>query len=163
MGRTDSGSITIAAPAALVYAALVDPEALVGWLPPDGMTGRFEHVDIRPGGSYRMILTYRDTSHAPGKSAPDDDVADVRFIEIIPGRRIVQEVDFCSDDPAFAGTMTMTWELAATEGGTRVQVRAQHVPEGISAADHAAGIASSLANLARHVESATRSDPAPST
>lgn len=153
MVRTDTGAITVAAPANRVYAALVDPVALVAWLPPDGMVGRFEHVDIRPGGSYRMVLTYRDTSHALGKSAPDADVVDVRFVDIVPGHRIVQAVDFASEDPAFAGTMTMTWELTATDAGTRVELRAENVPSGISAADHAAGIASSLAHLARHVES----------
>jgi uncharacterized protein YndB with AHSA1/START domain len=43
-----------------VFAALTDPKAVVVWLPPDGMTGRFEHFDARPGGSYRLGLTYAD-------------------------------------------------------------------------------------------------------
>lgn len=64
----------------------------------------------------------------------------------------MQEVDFVSDDPAFAGTMTMTWTLADDPGGTRVEIRADDVPSGISAEDHTAGMASSLANLAEHVE-----------
>ena len=50
MSRTDRGSRTIEAPTATVYAALVQPRALLAWLPPDGMTGRFEHFDARPGG-----------------------------------------------------------------------------------------------------------------
>jgi hypothetical protein len=48
--------------------------------------------------------------------------------------------------------MTVTWEVTATEAGTRVDIRADDVPAGISADDHAAGLASSLANLAAHVE-----------
>ena len=36
--------------------------------------------------------------------------------------------------------------------GTRVVITADDVPNGISAEDHATGLASSLANLARHVE-----------
>lgn len=54
MGRTDAASRVNADPPELVYAALVDPEALTARLPPDGMTGRFEHFDARPGGSYRL-------------------------------------------------------------------------------------------------------------
>jgi hypothetical protein len=70
----------------------------------------------------------------------------------VPGARVVQAVDFVSDDPAFAGTMTMTWQLSAVAEGTRVEVRAEDVPTGISAEDHAAGMASSLANLAEYLE-----------
>lgn len=142
----------VAATPEQVYAALVDPEALVAWLPPDGMQGAFESFDARPGGSYRMVLTYEDPSTAPGKTRDDADVVDVRFVGLVPDRRVVQAVDFVADDPAFAGTMTMTWEVTATEGGTRVDIVATGVPDGISAEDHAAGLASSLANLAAHVE-----------
>jgi hypothetical protein len=38
------------------------------------------------------------------------------------------------------------------DGGTRVDFIAEDVPEGISAEDHAAGLESSLANLAAYVE-----------
>jgi len=40
----------------------------------------------------------------------------------ISNDRVVQAVDFVSDDPAFAGTMTMTWAVRAVDGGTRVQI-----------------------------------------
>ena len=46
----------------------------------------------------------------------------------------------------------MTWELAAVDAGTRVDIRADDVPDGIPAEDHAAGLASSLANPAAHLE-----------
>jgi uncharacterized protein YndB with AHSA1/START domain len=150
--RTDTASRVIAAAPDRVYAALVDPEALVTWLPPDGMTGRLERFDARPGGSYRLVLTYADASAAPGKSSADSDIVDARFVALVPGVRVVQAVDFVSDDPANAGTMTMTWELAALDAGTRVDIRADDVPAGISAEDHAAGLASSLANLATYLE-----------
>jgi uncharacterized protein YndB with AHSA1/START domain len=142
----------IAAPPDRVYAALVDPDALTAWLPPDGMSGRFERFDARRGGSYRLVLTYADASAAPGKATADSDIVEARFVDLVPGARVVQAVDFVSDDPAFAGTMTMTWEVTAADGGTRVEIRADDVPAGISAEDHAAGLASSLANLAGHLE-----------
>ena len=152
MGRTDTASRVIAAPPDRVYAALVDPDALAAWLPPAGMSGRFERFDARPGGSYRLVLTYDDASTAPGKATADSDTTEARFVAIVPGVRVVQAVDFVSDDPAYAGTMTMTWEVTGTKEGTRVDMRADDVPAGISAEDHAAGMASSLANLAAHVE-----------
>jgi hypothetical protein len=64
----------------------------------------------------------------------------------------VQEVDFESDDPAYAGTMTMTWTLTPAADGTLVEIRADDVPAGISQADHAAGMASSLDHLAGYLE-----------
>lgn len=142
----------IIAPPEHVYAALVDPDALTAWLPPDGMSGRFDRFDARPGGSYRLILTYADASSSPGKATPDSDVVEARFVDIIPGVRVVQAVEFVSDDPSYAGTMTMTWEVTAVDTGTRVEIRAEDVPDGISAEDHAAGLAASLANLAAYFE-----------
>ena len=53
---------------------------------------------------------------------------------------------------ACAGAMTMTWEVTAADAGTRVDIVAEDVPDGISAEDHAAGLACSLANLAAYVE-----------
>ena len=142
----------IAAPPERVYAAFVEPEALVAWLPPDGLTGRFERFEARPGGSYRLVLTYADASTAPGKATAESDIVEARFVDVVPDVRVVQEVEFVSDDPAFAGTMTMTWEVTAADGGTRVDITADCVPDGISVDAHAVGLASSLANLAALVE-----------
>jgi uncharacterized protein YndB with AHSA1/START domain len=136
-----------------VYAALVAPDALTVWLPPKGMSGRFDRFDARPGGSYRLVLTYAEPPGAGGKSSVDSDVVEARYLDIAPNVRVVQAVDFVSDDPAFAGTMTMTWAVEAVDGGTRVEIIADDVPDGISAEDHAAGLASSLENLAAFVES----------
>jgi hypothetical protein len=72
--------------------------------------------------------------------------------------RVVQAVDFVADDPSFACTMTMTWSVTPVELGTRVDITAVQVPEGISAEEHAAGLASSLANLAAYVGNGTRGD-----
>jgi uncharacterized protein YndB with AHSA1/START domain len=151
MGRTDRASRVIDAAADLVYDALSDPAALAVWLPPPGMVGRFDSFDLRPGGGYRLVLTFTEAGRGTGKATPDSDVVDARFLEVVEGERIVQEVDFVSDDPAYAGTMTMTWQLTAVPGGTLVDVRADDVPTGISADDHAAGLSSSLENLDRYV------------
>ena len=149
-GRVDSGSQIIRAPRGSVYRAMVDPRSLEQWLPPEGMTGQMEHFDARRGGGYRMVLTYREAGH--GKSSEDTDVVEAEFTELAPDERVVQRVVFESEDPAFAGTMTMTWQLEDSGGATLVTIRAADVPPGISQQDHEAGLASSLANLAAHVE-----------
>ena len=69
-----------------------------------------------------------------------------------PGGSYRLAVDFVSSDPAFAGTMTMTWAVTAVDGGSRVDITADDVPDGISADDHEVGFRSSLANLATYVE-----------
>ena len=153
MTRRDAASRLIGARLERVFAALVDRDALAAWLPPDGMTAKFERFDPRPGGSYRLVLTYLDASRAQGKATTDSDIVEARYVDIVPDVRVVQAVDFVSDDSAFAGTMTMTWEVTAVDDGrTRVDITADDVPDGISAADHAAGLASSLANLADYLE-----------
>lgn len=152
MPRTDAASRVIASTPERVYAAFVDPEALAAWLPPDGMNARIERFDLRPGGSYRMVLTYADALASKGKASADSDIVEARFIDIVPGVRVVQAVDFVSEDPAYAGTMTMTWQVTSADGGARVDVTAEDVPDGITAEDHAAGLASSLRNLADFLE-----------
>ena len=116
------------------------------------MTGRFERFDPTPGGSYRLVLTYACPSESPGKSSPDSDIVEVRYLEIVPNDRVVQAVDFVADAPDFAGTMTMTWRVTEDARGTLVEITAANVPDGISAEDHATGLTSSLDNLARFVE-----------
>lgn len=152
MPRTDAVSRVLVAPLNRVYAALIQEAALLEWLPPDDMTGRFERFDLRPGGGYRLVLTYPEGSGEAGKAGDGTDVVEARFLEVVGGERVVQAVDFESDDPAFAGTMVMTWAVSPFEGGTRVDFVAADVPDGISAEDHAQGLTSSLANLARYVE-----------
>jgi uncharacterized protein YndB with AHSA1/START domain len=127
----------------------------MAWLPPEGMTGRVLQLEPREGGRYRIELTLEGEGHGvSGKTTERTDVTHGRFLELVPGRRIVQSVEFDSADPAFAGTMVMTWSLEPTGEGTIVTVSAVDVPPGISARDHEAGLASSLENLALFTERA---------
>lgn len=98
MTRTDTASRVITDDPDSVYAALVDRDALAAWLPPQGMTARFERFDARPGGSYRLVLTYMDTGSNSGKAIGDSDVVEARSVELVPGSRVVQAIDFASDD-----------------------------------------------------------------
>jgi uncharacterized protein YndB with AHSA1/START domain len=133
----------------VIYNAFVTPENLAAWLPPEGARGEIEHFDPRQGGRFKIILTFSAT---PGKSSRHSDVVEGRFLQLLPGKRIVQAVEFVSDRLEFAGTMTMNWSLSTTPDGTLVTVVAEDVPIGISRADHELGMASTLENLARFVE-----------
>jgi hypothetical protein len=103
------------------------------------------------GEPMRFTEIYENAA-SPGKATADSDSVESRFIDLVPGVRVVQAVGFVSDDAAYAGTMTMRWELAGVDGGTRVDIIADDVPDGIDADDHAAGLASSLTNLAEYLD-----------
>ena len=153
-GRSDRAERLIAAPAPAIWRALTDPGALAGWRPPQGMTGAFTAFKGRAGGRYRMVLTYEgEMPEGGGKSSARTDVVEGRFEELRPGERIVEVVRFDAPDPAFAGEMTITTTLSPDAGGTRVTILCENVPPGISASDHAVGLASTLRNLAAFVES----------
>lgn len=151
--RVDSASRVIHASPAAIYRAHMDPQALISWLPPEGMKGRVERFEPRVGGTYRMVLTYDEPStSAQGKTTDNSDCVEGRFVELIPDRLIAQLVTFDSDDAAFAGEMKITWTFMPVAEGTRVDVRCENVPSGIRPEDHAAGLSSSLENLARFCE-----------
>jgi uncharacterized protein YndB with AHSA1/START domain len=151
MSHTDVGRAVVAAHPSAVFAALVDAEARAVWLPPTGMSGRFEWFDARPGGGYRMLLAYDDPA-VRGKSEDNLDVVEVRFAVVEEPRRLVEQADFDTDDEALSGTMTMTWSLEALETGTLVTITATDVPDGISSDDHVRAFGSTLANLDRYLQ-----------
>ncbi|GEK81555.1 pyroglutamyl-peptidase I family protein [Agrococcus baldri] len=148
-GRVDRASTVIAAAPGAVYEALLDPVALAAWLPPDDASGTIEAMDAREGGGF--TLTLRFTAAVDAKTTDDTDVSRVTFVELVPGRLVVQRVAFASDEERFGGAMRMTWRLEPVQAGTRVTVAAADVPAGISQADHELGLGQSLANLARHL------------
>lgn len=153
MARSDSGSRVIKAAPEAIYRACLEAAAVACWRPPAGMTARIERFDPREGGGYRMAFEYGAPDHRlPGKSSAHADIVEGRFLELVPNERIVEQVEFQSDDPAFAGSMTVITTLAPVPGGTEVTIRCEKVPRGIRAEDHEAGLASSLRNLAAFLE-----------
>jgi uncharacterized protein YndB with AHSA1/START domain len=41
----------------LVYRTFLDADAMAKWRPPDGFTGKVQHVDTKVGGTYMMSFT----------------------------------------------------------------------------------------------------------
>jgi uncharacterized protein YndB with AHSA1/START domain len=151
--RIDSGSKLIKASPEKIYQAYMTADAIAKWRPPQGMTCHIYEFEPRQGGAFRMSFTYRETQHdVQGKTSAHEDVFHGRFLELVPGKRIVELVEFESADPAFAGEMKITTTLTPAEGGTEVNIRCEHVPEGIKPEDHQKGIMSTLNNLAGFTE-----------
>ncbi|RAL22094.1 SRPBCC family protein [Thermoflavimicrobium daqui] len=150
--RTDSASRVIMASPQTIYQAFLTPEALASWLPPKGMSCHIDMFDPREGETYRVTLTY-EMDHSPsGKTSENTDVALVKFLELDPGKRIVQSVKFDSKDPAFSGEMIQKWLLEDVSEGTKVTIVCENVPEGIRKEDHDTGLRSTLENLAIFTE-----------
>ncbi len=141
----------IGAPPARVYRALLDPAAVQQWMVPDGMTSRVHAFEAREGGTFRISLTY-DEPTATGKSSAHTDAFHGRFVRLVPDTKVVQAVEFETDDPALQGEMTVTYTLAAADGGTDLVGVHEHLPPGVPAADNELGWSMSIAKLARLVE-----------
>ncbi|WP_072385612.1 SRPBCC family protein [Hyphomicrobium sp. CS1BSMeth3] len=159
-GRTDRAARIVKASPQTIYRALVDPDALVSWLPPKGMKGEVHAFEPRAGGAYHMTLFYESEAHSvPGKTSAHADVIRGQFLELSQNERIVQRFEFASDDPAFAGPMTMTWRLSPVPEGTEVTIICENVPEGIRKEDHDIGMRSTLENLAAFTEQREAGSP----
>jgi uncharacterized protein YndB with AHSA1/START domain len=151
-GRRDTALRVVESTPDAAYKAFVDPGALMAWLPPGNMTGRTLDYDFREGGRYRIELTYEDdTANHAGKTTGRTDISSGHFVSLVPGKRIVQSVEFESDDASFGGEMTVTWTFEPASDGTRVTVTAENIPSGINQKDHEAGLQDSLNNLARYL------------
>ena len=159
--RIDTASRWIDASPSRIYEAFATASALESWLPPQGMTGEMLAFDFREGALYRMRLSYDEPVHTPGKSSEHSDEVEVRFVELVEGRRIVQAVTFETDRRELSGQMKITWTLEEAERGTEVTVSCENVPEGMRPDDHQAGLTSTLENLAAFTEGRPYVEPVP--
>jgi uncharacterized protein YndB with AHSA1/START domain len=143
----------IKAPRKAVYQACLDPDAVAAWRAPDNMKAKVHAFDAREGGTFRMSLTYQDPKHSPGgKTSAHTDTFHGRFAELIPDQKIVEVVEFESQDPRFAGEMTIITSFADTDEGTEITILCQDIPAGVRLEDNEMGCRSSLQNLAALIE-----------
>lgn len=149
---TQEISRRIAAPVAAVWQALVDPVALEAWRAPDGMACHVHEFVPVVGGAIRVSLTYRD-SRESGKSGGAVDTYAGRISALEPGRRIVEDIEFETDDATLVGKFQVATTLTDLTGSTLVTVGFSGLPPGVDEADNAMGTEMSLARLARLVES----------
>src|SRR5437016_3453046 len=125
-----------------VYRALLDPDAMAKWLPPNGFTGKVHQMDARVGGTYKMSFKNFSTgkSHSFGGE----------YLELKPHERIRYTDKF--DDPNLPGEMQTTITLKKVSCGTELNVVQEGVPGVIPAEACYLGWQESLAQLAKLVE-----------
>jgi uncharacterized protein YndB with AHSA1/START domain len=139
------------APRARVYAALVDAEQVARWKVPAGMDCEVHAFEAREGGTFRISLTYEQPDGV-GKTSGRTDTYHGRFVELVPGERVVEVDEFETADPALQGEMRITYTLTEAVGGTEIDAVHEGVPPGVSPADNEEGWSSALARLAALVE-----------
>lgn len=115
------------------------------------MSAVVHEFDAREGGSFRVSLTYDDSARS-GKTHGQTDTYHGQFAKLVPGREVVEIVEFESEDPGVAGEMTVTTRLMDVADGTEVTVEFDGLPAGVSEADNATGTRMSLDKLAALVE-----------
>ena len=127
-----------------IYRAFLDPDAMVKWLPPNGFTGKVQHMDARVGGTYRMSFTNFTTgkSHSFGGE----------YLELVPNERIKHTDKF--DDPNLPGVMQVTVTLKKVLVGTEVKIVQEGLPDVIPPEACVLGWQESLTLLAQLVEAA---------
>ena len=142
------------APRTRVYHALIDAKAVQTWMVPDGMSSHVHVFEGREGGAFRISLTYETQSGVgkSGKTSAKTDTYHGRFVELVPDARVVETMEFETDDPAMRGEMTVTFALEDAEGGTELVATHEGVPSGVPPADNELGWSLSLAKLAKLVE-----------
>jgi uncharacterized protein YndB with AHSA1/START domain len=154
-GRSTEVSRLIKATRRDIFQAFLDANSMASWLPPESMRGEVHAFDAREGGVFRMSLVYEGEHPVPGKTSADTDTFQGRFVQLIPCERIVQAVEFDSNDPELAGEMTITWTLEDRSEGTEVGVLCENIPLGVRIEDNETGSRSTLKKLAAFVERST--------
>jgi uncharacterized protein YndB with AHSA1/START domain len=138
------------APRNAVYAALLDAEAVARWRVPDDMTAEVLEWEPRPGGRFRVSLTYAGDQQ--GKTEGGTDTYSGHFADLVTDERVVEVMEFESTDPDLGGEMTMTTSLREVAVGTEVELRHDGIPDAVAPQDNATGTRMALAKLAAYVE-----------
>lgn len=147
----------IKAPRHAVYQAFVDEQIVARWLAPGSMQIHVHHFEPHVGGTFRISLTYQNPADAGrGKTESATDTYHGRFVALIPDEKVVEAIEFESNDPGLAGEMTMTVLLAPEmihgAEATELTLIYENVPPAIRAEDNEEGARQSLAKLAALLE-----------
>jgi uncharacterized protein YndB with AHSA1/START domain len=144
-------SARIKASPAVIYRALLDPQAVELWRVPEGMHATVHAFEAIEGGHFRVSLTYDDPA-AEGKSGGHTDTYHGRFHRLVPAQEIVEVIEFETDDPRMQGAMTVSTTLTPNGDATMVTMAFENLPAGVAPDDNRLGTEMALGKLARLVE-----------
>lgn len=125
-----------------LYRALLDPDALVKWNPPNGFTAKVHHQDATVGGTYQMSFTNFTTGTSHSFSGT--------YLELVPHERITITDSF--EDPNLPGEMRTTYTLKAVSCGTELTIVQEGLPDALPPEACCLGWQESLILLANLVE-----------
>jgi uncharacterized protein YndB with AHSA1/START domain len=125
-----------------VYRAFIEADAMARWMPPNGFTGKVQHMDAKVGGTYKMSFTNFTTGtvHSFGGE----------FLELVPNERLHYTDQF--DDPNLPGVIQVTVTLKKVSVGTELSITQENLPDVIPLEACYLRWQESLQNLARLVE-----------
>jgi uncharacterized protein YndB with AHSA1/START domain len=125
-----------------IYRAFLDQDAMAKWLPPNGFTGKVQHVDAKVGGTYKASFTNFTTGSTIGFGG--------EYRELVPNERLVYTDNF--DDPNLPSEILVTVTLKKVSVGTELNIVQEGLPDVIPLEACYLGWQESLLNLARLVE-----------
>jgi uncharacterized protein YndB with AHSA1/START domain len=120
----------IAAPPAVVFAYLTDPEKIVSWM------GAQSHSETRSGGVYLLEGVSRRRRTVRGA-----------FREVVPVHRLAYSFGWDDSEAVPPGSSLIEIDLLDENGGTRMRMTHSGLPDAAQCANHAAGWAHYLSRL----------------
>lgn len=102
-----------------IYRAFLSAEAMSKWLPPNGFTASFQHLEAKVGGTFRASFTNFTTqqSHSFGGE----------YLQLIPHQLIRYTDKF--EDTNLPGTMSVSVTMKEVSCGTDITIVQAGIPE----------------------------------
>ena len=121
----------VAAPPAIVFAFLTDPEKILSWMGAEAQT------EVHPGGLYLL----KGVGGRPGRTARG------AFREVVPVHRLAYSFGWEGDEDVPPGSGLVEIDLVERNGGTLLRMTHTGLPNTAQCASHAEGWAHYLGRL----------------
>ncbi|MBB5315677.1 SRPBCC family protein [Tunturibacter empetritectus] len=109
---------TIKAPREKVYKAWTDPEMMNRWFAPAPITTPVAELDVRPGGSMRVVMRGPDGAEYPCSGV---------YLEVVDNERLVYTDAYTNAwEPSESPFMTVILTFEDAGGGTDYTARVRH-------------------------------------
>lgn len=125
-----------------IYRAFTEPTAIASWLPPYGFLCVVNHMDVRPGGNYKMSFINFSTGNAHSFGG--------EYLELKVNEFLKYSDKF--DNPDLPGEMITSVWLKKVLAGTELKVIQEGIPAAIPVEMCYLGWQESLDKLMRLVE-----------
>lgn len=125
-----------------IYRAFTEPNAIASWLPPYGFLCVVNHMDVRPGGNYKMSFINFSTGNAHSFGG--------EYLELKVNEFLKYSDKF--DNPDLPGEMITSVWLKKVLAGTELKVMQEGIPAAIPVEMCYLGWQESLDKLMRLVE-----------